>query len=117
MADRISKTQLRAAVDRLNDLFGYPREAWGRIEALGENAADANVGTYKLDCAYGGYRLCQMCAGGGERDVTGRGTAREAYDQIRAFASMFLREAVGKNNEIKAIAVKALADPGRGCKM
>ncbi len=30
---------------------------------------------------------------------------------------MFLREAVGKNNEVKSIAVKALADPGRGCKM
>jgi len=30
---------------------------------------------------------------------------------------MFLREAVGKNNEYKGVAVKALADPGRGCKM
>ncbi len=29
---------------------------------------------------------------------------------------MFLREAVGKNNEYKGVAVKALADPGRGCK-
>ncbi len=30
---------------------------------------------------------------------------------------IYLREAVGKNNEVKGIAVKALADPGRGCKM
>ena len=30
---------------------------------------------------------------------------------------IFLREAVGKNNEFRAVAVKALADPGRGCKM
>ena len=30
---------------------------------------------------------------------------------------MFIREAVGNNNEYKGIAVKALADPGRGCKM
>jgi len=30
---------------------------------------------------------------------------------------IFLREAVGKNNEYKGVAVKALADPGRGCKM
>ncbi len=30
---------------------------------------------------------------------------------------IYLREAVGKNNEFKGIAVKALADPGRGCKM
>ena len=30
---------------------------------------------------------------------------------------IFLREVVGKNNEFKGVAVKALADPGRGCKM
>ena len=30
---------------------------------------------------------------------------------------MYLREAVGKNNEYKGIAVKALSDPGTGCKM
>jgi len=30
---------------------------------------------------------------------------------------IFLREAVGKNNEFKGVAVRALADPGRGCKM
>ena len=30
---------------------------------------------------------------------------------------MFLREAVAKNNEHKGVTVKALADPGRGCKM
>ena len=30
---------------------------------------------------------------------------------------MYLREAVGKNNEMRAVAVKALADPARGCKL
>ena len=30
---------------------------------------------------------------------------------------MYLREARGENNEVKAVAVKALADPARGCKM
>jgi branched-chain amino acid transport system substrate-binding protein len=30
---------------------------------------------------------------------------------------LFLREAKGVNNEFRAVAVKALADPGRGCKM
>ncbi|MDP1690941.1 MAG: ABC transporter substrate-binding protein [Burkholderiaceae bacterium] len=30
---------------------------------------------------------------------------------------MYLREAVGKHNEYKGVAVKALADPGTGCKM
>jgi branched-chain amino acid transport system substrate-binding protein len=30
---------------------------------------------------------------------------------------MYLREAKGTNNELRAVAVKALADPGRGCKL
>jgi branched-chain amino acid transport system substrate-binding protein len=30
---------------------------------------------------------------------------------------MYLREATGYNNEFRAVAVKALADPARGCKM
>jgi len=31
--------------------------------------------------------------------------------------NMYLREAKGNNNEYKAVAVKALADPARGCKL
>jgi branched-chain amino acid transport system substrate-binding protein len=30
---------------------------------------------------------------------------------------MYLREAVGKNNEMRSVAVKGLADPARGCKL
>jgi branched-chain amino acid transport system substrate-binding protein len=30
---------------------------------------------------------------------------------------MFVREAKGNNNEFRGVAVKALADPGRGCKL
>ena len=30
---------------------------------------------------------------------------------------IFLREAKGTNNEYRGVAVKALADPGRGCRM
>ena len=30
---------------------------------------------------------------------------------------IYLREAKGNNNEYRAIAVKALADPARGCKL
>ena len=84
MPDRITIKHLRAAVDRLNDLFGYPRDAYV-AERDAQGGLTANAGTFTLDCAYGGYRLCQMCAGGGERDITGRDTARNAYDQIRAF--------------------------------
>ena len=30
---------------------------------------------------------------------------------------IYLREAKGKNNEFKSVAVKGLADPARGCKL
>ena len=84
MADRITVTQLRARVARLNDLFDYPRDPYGenRDERGG---LVANAGTFTLDGAYGGWRLCQMCKGGGERDLTGRDTARATYDAINAF--------------------------------
>lgn len=84
MSDRITTKHLHAAIDRLNDLFGYPREVYAETRDE-RGGLVANDGTFTLDAAYGGYRLCQMCQGGGERDITGRGTAREAYDQIRAY--------------------------------
>lgn len=84
MTDRITMKQLHFAIDRLNDLFGYARQPYG--EARDERGGlVANDGTFTLDAAYGGYRLCQMCKGGGERDITGRDTARATYDLIRAF--------------------------------
>jgi len=84
MVDRITMAQLRNAVDRLNDIFGYPRTAYAELRD-DKGALVANDGTFVLDAAYGGYRLCQMCKGGGERDLTPRATARVAYDMIRAF--------------------------------
>jgi len=82
--ERISKARLRARVDMLNDMFGYPRDAYSESRDA-RGGLVANAGTFTLDCAYGGYRLCQMCTGGGERDLTGRGTARETYEAINAF--------------------------------
>ena len=84
MTDRITMSRLHAAVDRLNDLFGYPRQPYQEPRD-DRGGLTANADTYILDAAYGGYRLCQMCQGGGERDITGRGTARATYDVIRAF--------------------------------
>ena len=84
MADRITKARLYARISLLNNVFGYAespyqdnRDSSGRLTA--------NAGTFVLDCAYGGYRLGQMCAGGGERDLTGRDTARATYDVINAY--------------------------------
>jgi hypothetical protein len=84
VTDRITIKHLRARVDTLNDLFGYSRDAYA-TERDANGGLTANAGTYTLDCAYGGYRLCQMCQGGGERDLTGRDNARATYDAINAY--------------------------------
>jgi branched-chain amino acid transport system substrate-binding protein len=44
----------------------------------------------------------------------GKFTIGKNGDPIQDF---YLREAKGKYNESRGIAVKALADPGRGCRM
>jgi branched-chain amino acid transport system substrate-binding protein len=44
----------------------------------------------------------------------GKFTLSSSHNPVQ---DIFLREAVGTNNEYKGVAVKALADPGRGCKM
>jgi len=83
MTNRITKKHLQHQIDNLNAMFGYSLQAYSK-DADGK--FKANPGTYVLDCAYGGYRLSQLCnESGGERDITPRGTARETYDNIRAF--------------------------------
>jgi branched-chain amino acid transport system substrate-binding protein len=44
----------------------------------------------------------------------GKFTLNAAHNPVQ---DMFLREAKGKNNEFRSVAVKGLADPGRGCRM
>lgn len=82
MTNRITKSILYRRIEILNDMFGYSRDAYTRGA---DGRLTSNAGTYVLDCAYGGYRLGQMCQGGGQRDITPRGTARETYDAINAF--------------------------------
>lgn len=83
MTQRITKKTLHAQIEMLNDMFGYSKEAWTKGK---DGHYHANPNTYVLDCAYGGYRLSQLCnTGGGERDISPRGTARETYDFINAF--------------------------------
>lgn len=84
MTNRITKTMLRNRIAILNDMFNQPNDPYAE-ERDAHGRLTANAGTYVLDCAYGGYRLGQMCKGGGERDITPRGTARETYDAINAF--------------------------------
>lgn len=84
MTNRITKTMLRNRIAILNDMFNQPNNPYAE-ERDEHGHLTANAGTYVLDCAYGGYRLGQMRKGGGERDITPRGTARETYDAINAF--------------------------------
>lgn len=93
MADRVTKAQLRGLVDRLNDAFCMPRDAWVR-EGSGYRSVP---GVFTLDIAYGGYRLCRIVGeGGGETDLTPRLPAGQAYVAIRAFleGAMQMRDAV-----------------------
>jgi branched-chain amino acid transport system substrate-binding protein len=43
----------------------------------------------------------------------GKFTLSDSHNPVQ---DMFLREAVGKDNERKGVAIKAPAAPGRGCK-
>ena len=105
MTQRITKNTLYSRIKTLNALFGYSQRAYAQ-DSLGNYSRSengglvANANTFILDCAYGGYRLCQMCKGGGERDITPRGTARETYDCINAFiygAEAMLHRSMGKS--------------------
>ena len=84
MAYRTTVKTLRTLVGRLNEISGNPTTAWvAREDGKGCRAV---VGCYVLDCAYGGYRLCQIVGeNGGERDITPRYGASVQADLIRAY--------------------------------
>ena len=94
--------------------------------------------TYKANAdvyAVQGYDAAQMLAVGlaavkgdfKQRDALQAAIAKAVVDSPRGKFSLnaahnpvqdiFLREAKGPNNEYRGVAVKALADPGRGCKL
>lgn len=70
--ERVTKKRLEAIIHGLNRQFNKEPEA---------------VGCFQLDCAYGGYRVVQLCNdAGGQSDISPRGTARETLEFIRAFS-------------------------------
>lgn len=94
--------------------------------------------TYKANAdvyAVQGYDAAQILAAGlnavkgdfGKRDAMLTAMRKTPVDSPRGkftlsaagnpVQDMYLREAVGKNNESRGVAVKALADPARGCKL
>ena len=94
--------------------------------------------TYKLNAdvyAVQGYDAAQMLAAGlkaaggdiAQQDKVIAGMAAAQIDSPRGkftlsaahnpIQDVYLRQVKGKNNELKGIALKGLADPARGCKM
>ena len=83
--NRVTNKTLDFLAEALNKRTGHPVEAYSRQE---DGTYKANVGTYYIDGAYGGYALYQIVSeGGGIRDVFNRGhmKARELYDMMRAY--------------------------------
>lgn len=82
MTNRITKKDLYKRIERLNEVFGYK--------------SDQLPHSFRLDCAYGGYRVARLSANGcGWSDISPRGTARETYYYIDAMltsADLMLRK-------------------------
>lgn len=71
--NRVTKKDLYAQIEWLNKQF---------------NVEEGAVGSYQLDCAYGGYRLTKLVnESGGQSDISPRGTARETMNYIWAFSA------------------------------
>ena len=86
---RITNKDLVDACKRINQIMGanpkpYTRDSEGKYRA--------NIGTYYIDGAYGGFSLFKMVSeGGGVNDVFGYGhiTKRELYERMQAFIRGF----------------------------
>lgn len=79
---RVTQKMLESKVESLNQWLGFTNGAWVKKGDKFESVP----GAYVLDCAYGGYRLCQIVGtGGGERDITGRASAKETAYLISAY--------------------------------
>tara|TARA_R100000329_G_scaffold27716_2_gene25805 strand:- start:1202 stop:1459 length:258 start_codon:yes stop_codon:yes gene_type:complete len=69
--ERITMKHLEYQLRILNSYFGIEGTEWN------------TVGRYYVEQAYGGYRLVRIVnEGGGERDISKRGTKREIYEQL-----------------------------------
>tara|TARA_R100000808_G_scaffold5801_2_gene17482 strand:- start:4551 stop:4832 length:282 start_codon:yes stop_codon:yes gene_type:complete len=80
---RITQSDLYAVLKRINELTNQEEKAYSNDTY--------NVGTYVLDWAYGGVRLGKITSsGGGQIDVTRRGTKREVYYYMQAFIAGYI---------------------------
>ena len=89
MTQRIKQSDLEKRVEHLNQMLGLPNDTYKRDSdgnyVRDERGLVANPNVFYIGMAYGGYRLEQMCEGGGARDVSFRGTKQEIWDFIGAY--------------------------------
>ena len=71
---RITSTVLENNITLLNEELGLNTEPYTTFTPecpRSHVTTTGNKGTLKLDCAYGGYKLFEMCGNGtGEREIT-----------------------------------------------
>jgi hypothetical protein len=95
MSNRITEKDLRNLVRILNEETGNP------VEYVNSETRKCNPGNFHLDIAYGGFALCQTVNdGGGSKNVIGRGTKAELYNQIQTFRAgmQYARDNAKKEN-------------------
>jgi hypothetical protein len=83
--DRISEKQLKELIRHVNKITGHPEEAYTKGE---DGNYHANVGSYTMAAAYGGYNVEQIVnEGGGVTCPIGYGykSKRELFGLIHAF--------------------------------
>ena len=75
--------QVENKIDILNHSLGLELEPYTYNKKT--KKMSHNVGTFYLDSAYGGYKLNQICLGGGSREITRyRMTKKEIYNTVDA---------------------------------
>ena len=77
---KISLKQLNEKITHLNDITEHVRAPWHNVDGR----MVANVGTYVLNGAYGGYQLGQLTnEGGGQKTIIeGYRSKRELWEAI-----------------------------------
>lgn len=83
--NRITKKLLQSRIDTINSILGLPATPY---TLQGDGTRSANIGTFHLSQAYGGYCVAVLVndAGGCSSPIWhGHIPAREAYERICAF--------------------------------
>jgi branched-chain amino acid transport system substrate-binding protein len=86
----------------------YAVQGYDAAQLLGAGLAAVKGDVKKRDALVAAMRKVSIDS------PRGKFTLSSQHNPVQDF---YLREAKGRNNEVVGIAVKALADPGRGCKM